>query len=93
MAHRGITEAYAEAYTLSGRKTAPPGGASVGAGLEAVGDADLERFVVDSGQVDPLFQDPSLEILRNVHRGENAVDLLAFVAGEELVEFAEDAVA
>jgi hypothetical protein len=54
---------------------------SEGAGLERLGDANLEGVVVDVRQVDPLAQDPLPKVFGSVHRGEDAKDLLVFVTG------------
>src|SRR3954447_3687695 len=79
------SKAYAEAYTCRGE------GESVGAGLERVGDGNLESVVVDPRQVDSLGKDALLQILGDVHRGQDAVHLLVLVSGIEVVELPEDA--
>jgi hypothetical protein len=46
-------------------------------------------LVVDPGQVDPFLQDLLPDVLGSVDGGEDAIELLAFMAREEAVGLAE----
>jgi hypothetical protein len=55
-------------------------------GLEILGNLKLEMPVVDPGQVDPFLEHLLPDRFRSVDGGEDAVELLALVAGEEIME-------